>query len=205
MREKQQDLKRRASGIDPYESFCYEIFTAEENPIIKRFQSELDRIPKEALLRAERDENNELGSQWWNVDDKYRLKRAQSNGQPFKLYVEVLVVTDHSIYEDHQRYARSNDSNIVFLHMRTYFAHFINEVNQRFKNSFANDPDLRIAIRLKNFFFIKVKTNQRKIDFILYHRNILIVYLRTEKLHRGPIQILLAKKSILICDLEEKR
>lgn len=61
-------------------------------------------------------------------DEKLRDKRAQRNGQPFNLYVEVLIVTDYTIYEDHQNYAQTNDQNLVFLYMRIYFAHYINEV-----------------------------------------------------------------------------
>lgn len=57
-----------------------------------------------------------------------RDKRAQSNGQPFSLYVEVLIVTDYSIYLDHKKYSLSDDKNLILLHMRTYFAHYINEV-----------------------------------------------------------------------------
>lgn len=59
-----------------------------------------------------------------------RYVRAQPNGQPFDLYVEVLVVTDYTIYEDHQNFAQTTDQNLVFLYMRTYFAHYINGVNK---------------------------------------------------------------------------
>lgn len=59
---------------------------------------------------------------------RVRERRSQSNGQAFSLYVELLVVTDHSIFEDHRRYTQTNDTDLIFLHMRTYFAHFVNEV-----------------------------------------------------------------------------
>lgn len=85
-----------------------------------------------------------------------KQKRAAPNGQPFNLFLEVLLVTDHSIYEDHVRFAGTNDTDLVFLYMRTYFAHYFNGINQRFQNSFANDPDLRVTIKLTNFLFLTV-------------------------------------------------
>lgn len=69
------------------------------------------------------------------TDEKYfsdgayrRSKRAQANGSPFNLYDEVLVVTDYTIFRDHQVYAQTTNTNLVFLYMRTYFAHYINGV-----------------------------------------------------------------------------
>ncbi|RNA14579.1 flocculation FLO11-like, partial [Brachionus plicatilis] len=98
------------------------------------------------------------------VDQKYvnlikskiekKSKRAAPNGQPFNLFVEVLLVADNTIYEDHIRFAGTNDTDLVFLYMRTYFAHYFNGINQRFQNSFTNDPDLRITIKLTNFLFL---------------------------------------------------
>ena len=44
--------------------------------------------------------------------------------QPIDLYVELLVVTDSSIFNDHQRYANTTNKDLVFLHMRIYFAHY---------------------------------------------------------------------------------
>ena len=51
------------------------------------------------------------------------------NGLPIGLYVELLIVTDLTIFEDHKRFAQTSDTNLVFLHMRTYFAHYINGVS----------------------------------------------------------------------------
>lgn len=151
---RENDVKKRSSNDPVYETFSHEIFTLDENPIIKRILPELEKIPidyrprnililftwnfkiitkklsclifkvSQHLLRTDNvvvDEESE--SDW-----KRTQKRAQSNGQPFRLYVEVLVVTDHSIFENHKRFARSNDTNIVFHHMRIYYAHFMNEV-----------------------------------------------------------------------------
>lgn len=48
--------------------------------------------------------------------------------KPVELYVELLLVTDRTIFEDHKRYAQTDDNDITFLHMRTYFTHYINGV-----------------------------------------------------------------------------
>jgi hypothetical protein len=55
-------------------------------------------------------------------------KQQTSDSNFFDLYVELLVVTDPTVYEDHKRYSGSNDSSLIFSHMRTYFAHTINLV-----------------------------------------------------------------------------
>lgn len=49
--------------------------------------------------------------------------------KPIKLYVELLLVTDRTVFEDHKRFARTDETDLVFLHMRTYFSHFINGVS----------------------------------------------------------------------------
>ena len=41
--------------------------------------------------------------------------------------------------------------------MKIYYSHLFNGVNQHYQDSLANDPDLRITIKLKNFLFF---TNQ---------------------------------------------
>lgn len=57
-----------------------------------------------------------------------RTKRS-NNGVPFELYVETMVVTDKSIFDDHKRFAQTDDNAKVFLHMKAYFAHFMNGVS----------------------------------------------------------------------------
>lgn len=47
---------------------------------------------------------------------------------PFELYCELLIVTDLSVYEDHKIFAQSTDQNLVFLHMKAYYAHYANGV-----------------------------------------------------------------------------
>lgn len=76
---------------------------------------------------------------------------------PFELYLDLLVVTDLSIFEDHKKYAGTTDTNKVFLYMKAYYAHLINGVSQRYTNSFASDPDMRLTVKLANYLFITVR------------------------------------------------
>lgn len=66
---------------------------------------------------------------------KKRAKRSRvlDNGQAVNLFVETLIVTDRSVFIDHQRYTKSADPNVVFEHMRIYFSFIINGVGN-FKN-----------------------------------------------------------------------
>jgi len=66
----------------------------------------------------------------------------QQQPAPIELYVELLLVTDRSVFEDHKRFARTNDDNLAFLHMRTYFSHFVNGVIRTlwiYKNEYFHD------------------------------------------------------------------
>jgi hypothetical protein len=76
--------------------------------------------------------------------------------RPTNLFIEMLVVTDESIFNDHKRFANTNDTAQVFMHMKIYYSHLLNGVNQRYANSFVNDADLRIHVRLTNFLFLTV-------------------------------------------------
>jgi hypothetical protein len=60
-----------------------------------------------------------------------RERRAQTNGQPFDLYLELLIVTDPTIYFDHQIYTQTNNTDLVFIEMQAYFAHYVVGVNMQ--------------------------------------------------------------------------
>ena len=75
----------------------------------------------------------------------------------FNLYLEVLLVTDKTIYQNHQVYANTIVKNLVFLHMRSYFSHYMNGVNERYSNALRYDPDIRINILLTNLLFLTVR------------------------------------------------
>ena len=83
-----------------------------------------------------------------------RIKRS-NNGVPFDLYVETLVVTDYTIFNDHKVLAGSSDSNQVMTHMRVYFGHLFNGIAQRYLNS--ADSDLRIFVKLSNYLFLNTE------------------------------------------------
>ena len=51
------------------------------------------------------------------------------NGQPLSLYVETLLVTDVSIYNDHVVFSGSTTPATVFQSMKIYFAHVMNGVS----------------------------------------------------------------------------
>jgi hypothetical protein len=95
-----------------------------------------------------------------NFIDCSRSKRSV-NGNPIPLFVEILVVADSSIYEDHKTFAGSTDPHTVLIQMRVYFAHLISGVNERFKNSLANDPDLKIMVVAKNFLFLRNQSDSQ--------------------------------------------
>lgn len=87
---------------------------------------------------------------------KFNRSKRALNGQPINLYVELLLVTDNTIYLDHQKFAQITDRNLTFQFMKIYYSHFFNGVNQHYQNSLVNDPDLRIITKLKNFIFYTV-------------------------------------------------
>lgn len=76
--------------------------------------------------------------------------------KPVELFIEYMIVTDTSLFNDHIRYSQTNNTNLLFLFMKAYFAHYVNGINQIFVNSFQNDQDLRITVKLSNYLFLKV-------------------------------------------------
>ena len=57
------------------------------------------------------------------------LKQKRSNnGAPFDLYIELLIVTDYTIFQDQTRFSNLTNTNYILLYMRTYFAHYVNGV-----------------------------------------------------------------------------
>ncbi len=107
---------------------------------------------------------------------RHRVKRS-NNGLPFDLYIEFLVVTDESVFEQHKIFAGTTDPILVTLYMKAYYAHLLNgvrrrlsfdnllyffylsviiKVNRRFQNSLNSDADLRITVKLTNYLFLTV-------------------------------------------------
>jgi hypothetical protein len=72
------------------------------------------------------------------------------------LFIELLVVADKTILDNHKRFTQSEDLESNFVHMKVYYTHFVNAINQRFQNSLVNDVDLKVQIKLVNFVFLIV-------------------------------------------------
>ena len=53
--------------------------------------------------------------------------------EPNTLFVEILLVTDSSVYNDHERFAGTKDKNTIFMHMKIYFSHLMNGVQALIK------------------------------------------------------------------------
>ncbi len=105
----------------------------------------------------------------------------------------MLLVTDKSIYEDHKAYANSTVQNLVFLHMRSYFSHYMNGVNERFSNALNSDPDMKLNIVLTNFLFLTV---YHKNNYEIFNKNKIVSHffigLRTKLIVNGQTRQLLA-------------
>ena len=61
------------------------------------------------------------------------------------LYLELLVVTDVTIFNDHKKYLQTTDDDLIFIHMSLYFYHYINGVNNK-ANQFLNNFKLMCKI-----------------------------------------------------------
>jgi glucose-1-phosphate cytidylyltransferase len=81
-------------------------------------------------------------------------------------YVELLVVSDYTVFEDQKALTSTNDVNIVYERMTIYFTHLISGVNLRFLNTLKNDPDLRINIGEKRIDVIDSRAENWTIDLI---------------------------------------
>jgi len=80
----------------------------------------------------------------------------------------MLVVTDQSVYTAQQKFSNSNNQELVFLHMRIYFAQLLYITNSRYTNSLKTDSDMRLNIQVISYLFLTV------VIFNLYY---LIFYL----------------------------
>ncbi len=65
-----------------------------------------------------------------NVENSLRKQKRNSADKPIDLYVEKLVVADYSVFQSHQIYANTTNTDLVLLHMRIYFSHVIYGVSK---------------------------------------------------------------------------
>ena len=85
----------------------------------------------------------------YNKDSKRSL-----NGQPIALTVEMLVVTDITVYNIFKASLNSVNNDVIFASMRVYYAHLLKLVDKMYKDSLATDADLRVSVVLTNFLFL---------------------------------------------------
>ncbi len=57
-------------------------------------------------------------------------KKREAKQKTIDLFIEYMIVTDTTIYNDNVRYAQTNETNLVFLYMKAYYAHFVNGVTK---------------------------------------------------------------------------
>lgn len=88
-----------------------------------------------------------------NINKK---RQRAFNGQPIVADVETLVVIDPTVYQDHKKLLNSSDDSKIFEHIRVYYAHTMNGVNEKYQNSLKTDPDLRINIKLVHVLILTV-------------------------------------------------
>ncbi|RMZ95225.1 A disintegrin and metallo ase with thrombospondin motifs 3-like [Brachionus plicatilis] len=88
------------------------------------------------------------------ISKNLNAKKLAKSGEPVELDVEVLVVTDVSVYLAHKAFLKTTSQSLVLDYMKIYYSHVINNVNKLFKNSFSDDADLRINIKATNFLFL---------------------------------------------------
>lgn len=89
--------------------------------------------------------------------------------------MQVLICTDYSIYKLHESIVSSankwqpylkrreligafdwSKEDTVVEHIKTYYTEVMDQVNERYHNSFKNDPYLRINIELAGFYIATV-------------------------------------------------
>jgi hypothetical protein len=105
---------------------------------------------------------------FYSLSNANRKKRAV-NGNPVQAYVEYLVVTDVTIYNDHSRFINSTDPNLIYQHIRIYFAYLVNGINQRYANGFFGDQDLNLNVQLTNFLILTVNFDYiKKVNFFKF-------------------------------------
>ena len=61
----------------------------------------------------------------------FQLSRSKRsvNGGPINLFVEVLVVTDQTVYQFFKTYLQTNNMDYILWSMKIYYAHYFNGVN----------------------------------------------------------------------------
>ena len=91
-----------------------------------------------------------------NLNQRKKNEKTRDNGEPIQLYVETLLVTDQSVYDTVSQLTGFTDKDFVFQYMRIYLSHMVNGASMAYESSLRDDPDLRISLKLANFYFLTV-------------------------------------------------
>ncbi|RNA34108.1 ADAM family mig-17-like [Brachionus plicatilis] len=131
----------------------YQIFSILPNLNFKRSRRSIKKINHRLFRQNLTDFNVSCQTQLNDIIQSKQVKLRSDrifNGGPLIINVETLAVLDISIFNYYKNLIQSNDLSLILEHIRVYYAHVINSVNQKFQNSLATDPDLRINVRLTN-------------------------------------------------------
>ena len=151
-----------------------------------------------------------------------------------QIFTEVLVVADVTVYNDNAIAANSTDPSTVYQFMAIFFGHVLNgvnlvfswvvkfskyrslygllyllKVNLRFINSFGNDPDINIVVKLKNLLFLSVCSIILRIQLNLTSRfkmftfNLLSSLISNRLQPVGAIRQLLAMQAIQLSMVDQ--
>ncbi|CAF0917232.1 unnamed protein product [Brachionus calyciflorus] len=86
---------------------------------------------------------------WASFDESIR----PNDSFPLELTIELLIVTDYSIYQNFKKFTGIKDQKLLLTYMKIYFSQFANGINFKYLNSFKDDTELRLTVKLKNFIF----------------------------------------------------
>ena len=177
-------LKLASLHATNHENTIYDIV-----PVVNEFKQKkrsISRVNYDSLLNSHQIKKRNVNSvSFCNVDASNLKTKIDSqfnseikkeralNGQPINLYVELFIVADQTIYLNHKKFLKTNDSYFIFESMKIYYSHLISGVNQQYVNSLANDTDMRIYFKAKNFLFYTVnyKFNYKQTKIIKFYLN----------------------------------
>ena len=96
------------------------------------------------------------------ASDRKLLKKRAVNGQPVQVYIEYLIVSDSTIYDQVSGLLNTTNKTIVLQYMQIFFAQVTNAINQRYQISLQNDTDLRITVALQGMIIETVSVIKKR-------------------------------------------
>lgn len=90
---------------------------------------------------------------------------TQVSHEKLELNIQVLICTDYSVFQlhanilSHNNWTLSdmNQKQIVVQHIKQYYITIIKDVNERYQNSFKDDPLLNIKLAISGFIIATVE------------------------------------------------